>query len=98
MNIDLRQLSAYREDNRIEAKRATGGFPGSIWETYSSFANTNGGVILLGVEELPDKTLNAIGLSDPEKLVKEFWDGLNNPTKANPTTFGQRYQMGNSYR
>ena len=80
--INFNQLDQYRENNRIEAKKALGGLPHSIWETYSAFANTLGGIILLGVEEHKDKSLHAIDLPDPEKIVKEFWDLINNPQKA----------------
>ncbi len=80
--IDLNHLEQYRENNRIEAKKALGGLPHSIWETYSAFANTLGGIILLGVEEHKDKSLHAIDLPDPEKLIKEFRDLVNNPNKA----------------
>lgn len=80
--IDFSNLEKYRENNRIEAKKAMGGLPRSIWETYSAFANTLGGLILLGVEEWPDKTLHTIDLPDPDRLIKEFWDIANNPNKT----------------
>ena len=80
--IDLNHLEKYTENNRIEAKKALGGLPRSIWETYSAFANTLGGIILLGVEEYKDKTLHTVDLPDPEALVKEFWDAVNNPNKT----------------
>ena len=80
--IDLNHLEKYTENNRIEAKKALGGLPHSIWETYSAFANTLGGIILLGVEEYKDKTLHTVDLPDPESLIREFRDSVNDPNKA----------------
>ena len=77
---ELDFLSDYLEDNRIEAKRAQGGLPHSLWETYSAFANTLGGVILLGVAEAGDKSLYSVPLFDPQELVDEFWDMVNDPS------------------
>ena len=81
--IDFNSLNKYRENNRIEAKKALGGLPRSIWETYSAFANTLGGVILLGVAEKEDHTFESIDLPDPERLIRGFWDTVNNPNKVN---------------
>lgn len=36
------------ESDDLEFKSAAGGFPGSFWDTYSAFANSEGGVIGLG--------------------------------------------------
>ena len=80
--IDFSKLEQYRENNRIEAKKALGGLPKSIWETYSAFANTYGGIILLGVEERADKSLHPVDLPDPERLIREFWDIVNNPNRT----------------
>ena len=89
---DLEFLSEYREDNRIEAKRAQGGLPHSLWETYSAFANTLGGVILLGVAEAKDGSLYSVPLLDPEELVEEFWSIVQDPklVSANVLRTGRR--------
>ena len=78
--LDFDNLQKYRENNRIEAKQALGGLPESIWETYSAFANAGGGMILLGVEELEDKSLHALDLLDPQWLIDDFLTILNDPT------------------
>lgn len=53
MNIKsrIKALISQGENSEIEFKSARGGFPGSFWESYSAFANTNGGTIVLGVTE-----------------------------------------------
>ena len=65
---------ALGEETDLEFKSARGGVPGSMWETYSSMANTDGGCILLGVEN--DGTIS--GLPNPAKTRKTVWDSLNN--------------------
>lgn len=77
--IDLNHLEHYREGNRLEAKKAVGGLPVSLWESYSAFANTQGGLILLGVVESPDGSLHPIDLPDPDGLVMDFWALVNDP-------------------
>lgn len=47
----IRTLINQGESSEVEFKSARGGFPGSFWESYSAFANTNGGTIVLGVVE-----------------------------------------------
>lgn len=47
----LDELLSHKESSEVEFKSAKGGFPGSFWETYSSFANTDGGVVIFGIRE-----------------------------------------------
>lgn len=39
-----------KENNDVEFKTVKSGFPESFWESYSSFANTDGGVVIFGVK------------------------------------------------
>lgn len=76
-----------REDMEVEAKRAVGQdgrgeLPKSAFETYAAFANTEGGMILLGVSEEKDGKLVATGLLDPEKVIQDFWNQINNRQKV----------------
>lgn len=71
------------ESAEVEFKSARGGFPGSFWESYSAFANTNGGTIILGVQEKDGKFLFD-GLSEETalKYKKNFWDNAHNRGKV----------------
>ena len=80
--MDLSKIEACRESNRLEAKLAAGGLPESLWETYSAFANTDGGYILLGVRENPDHSLEIAGLADPEGMIEQLWQALNDPEQV----------------
>ena len=96
--FDLSQFDEYREDNRREVKKADGGLPVSLWDTYSSFANCYGGVIILGVKENKDGSWRTTGLQNASKLRKELWDNMNNPKKVSINLLSeddvQTYEVG----
>ena len=82
MEFDISKFDEYRENNRLEVKKAKGGLPNSLWETYSSMSNCYGGMILLGVVEQSDGSFITTGLKDVEKLRKDFWNTINNSKKV----------------
>ena len=75
----VEELMEKKESVDIEFKSAAGGFPKAFWETYSSFANTNGGTIVLGIKEKKGE-FYVDSLTDEliDKFKKEFWSGVNN--------------------
>ena len=85
---DILALLQQGERVSLECKRAENKLPRSIWETYSSFANTNGGIILLGIDEVKNETewgrrYPIIGVKDSEKLLSDFWNMLNDARVVN---------------
>ena len=80
----IRELCGKGEGTEVEFKSAKGGFPGSLWETYSAFGNTNGGIIVLGIAEKAGKFFSD-GLSheDAVRYKKIFWDAANNRNTVN---------------
>ena len=97
-------IDELREDIDTEAKLAAGrdgkgALPSDFWETYSAFANTDGGVILLGVSEKEDGVFEVVGVEEPDRVVQSLWNLLNNPQKVSRNLLTdasvKRYPTGN---
>lgn len=73
-SVIVKNIGKYKENNRLEVKAAQGGLPKSLWETISAFANTSGGVIILGARERKDGSLEIVGLKDARKMLDDFWN------------------------
>ena len=79
---DVKELLNKGEKVDIECKESDSKLSKSIWETYSSFANTNGGYIFLGIKEdkkkkLPEERFQIQGIQNYDVQVKAFWDTVN---------------------
>jgi predicted HTH transcriptional regulator len=87
--INIRTLSdieALSESVDLECKLAAGRngkgqLPADFWPTYSAFANTHGGMVLLGVKEKKGR-FSLHGLLDPERVVTILFNHLNNRQKV----------------
>ena len=80
--LPLTSILSTPESSYLEGKSAKGGFPDSFWESYSAFANSDGGVIVLGVEEDKNgKLFVKDGLKDASKMKDTFWKLVNNRQK-----------------
>ncbi len=68
----------------LEFKVAKDGLPNSLWDTYSSFANTDGGVIVLGVKEHKQQfIIEGLTKEQISQYKKDFWNQINNPDCVN---------------
>lgn len=84
---DIRALLDQGEGLKIEIKECDMKLPEDLWETYSAFANTRGGEIVLGVKEHKKRPkaerFEIVGLRDANKIVTDFFNMVNNPQKVN---------------
>ena len=84
------------ESQAVEAKLAhgrdgLGALPESLWETYSAFANTDGGVIFLGVREVSPTEFVGEGIINAAEVEKEFWDILNDASQVSVNLLEPRH-------
>lgn len=77
--MEINNFLKLREGSNLELKKAKNQVPKSFWETYSAFANTDGGIVIFGIDE---KSKEVTGVSDAYKLRDDLFNNLNNPNKV----------------
>lgn len=82
----ITDIELLRESVDLECKLAAGrdgqgALPEDFWPTYSAFANTQGGVVLLGVRE-KKLQFSVEGIANVTKVRKDLFDALNNRNKV----------------
>lgn len=90
----LMHLIHQGEGIRTEFKEASDSVPGSFYETVVSFSNTDGGTILLGVDDRGDIT--GIHPDAATKLSKDIITALNTPECIHPPVFVQPFTVRHS--
>lgn len=79
---EIKDMMLYGERINVEYKEAFNELPKSFWETYSSFANTIGGQIVLGIKEHRTKLtlqerFEIQGVNNAAKILKTLWNTVN---------------------
>lgn len=82
----LDDIALLAESSVLECKLAggqdgKGELPKDFWESYSALANTDGGVVLLGLKQKGDQ-FELRGIERIEKVKKDLFDIANNPRKV----------------
>ncbi|WP_320042172.1 RNA-binding domain-containing protein [uncultured Desulfobacter sp.] len=81
----LDDISVLSENYEVECKLAAGKdgqgeLPKDFWPTYSAFANSYGGEVVLGLKETK-KGFRLNGIFNLQKVLDDLWSTLNDPGK-----------------
>lgn len=74
-----RLRAQHNDDADYEAKSCAMTLSKSVWESVSAFANTDGGTLLLGVDE--NKNFTVPPQFDADKTINQFVDGMGDGSK-----------------
>ncbi|MCL3858658.1 RNA-binding domain-containing protein [Pediococcus pentosaceus] len=77
------------EDEHLEYKANASKLSSDIWETISAFENTDGGLLILGVEEIRKNgrtSFTPCGLKNPQAMLDIFWSTINNKVSESTIT------------
>lgn len=85
----VKTLLQLGENEELEFKSSYTKLPKSFWETYSSFCNTKGGIVILGIKETEGKN-KPCGVKNPIKIKDSLFDNLSNTNKVNYSELSER--------
>ena len=83
---DYDYLLKLTENNKIEFKTGKDKIPLSLYETFSSFSNTLGGTIYLGIEE-ENGIPKIVGINNAAQKKNQLANALLNKSKVSKNSF-----------
>ena len=85
MSERIKKLIEQGENSKVELKQALFEFPSDSYETICAFLNSQGGTLILGVED----NSKIIGIANDciDKIRDTFSSAMNNPNIINPTVY-----------
>lgn len=90
-SIVARLRAQNTDDEYVEVKASSQQLSSDIWESVSAFANTEGGIVILGLDE--GKGFKPVEKFEIDRVIDQFVDGMGN---GNP--HGARLKRSPSYR
>lgn len=84
------------DDSLVEAKSCTNSLTSDVWETVSSFANTAGGLVILGLAEL-DGMFEPVEKFDIDRVRDQFVTGIGDGGQPAAVTHVPRYELSRGF-
>ena len=79
---DIEKILKNGENELFEFKKAKDEFPREAYPTISAFANSCGGILILGADQ-ENGEIYPLGISNRQKIIDDMFNGLNNPQRIN---------------
>lgn len=98
-NKILAEITNIRESETMEIKKSRN-LPDDFWPTYSSFSNTHGGIVILGVDEGDPPVIKntVVGVNNPNKIKDDLLNTLSNKNKVSFNSLSEDNIMVLNYK
>jgi len=80
-DIELLRESAELECKLASGRDGNGELPKDFWKSYSALANTNGGIVLLGIKE-KNQQFSFQSIEKPDRIISDLFNTSNNKSKV----------------